>query len=178
MLIENKFKYLEGDPIIPYIVKVDFVEAVPTPTEIYYGNLITPAPLLMRGLDEFDGYQRWRKTWMRVISASPDWLPDTKRKILWIHNAIARYRAGIIAYVPHRETEHLPEFGAIWVKEYSLALAKVMLNDVWQKFEGAIPAPGRDIKLSSRRGEKAEEKVKELEERLRASQESSPASID
>lgn len=171
-------KYLEGVDIGQGIVQVDFVEVNPTPTELYYGNLITNAPLMMKGMDEYDTYQRWRKTWMRVTSSRPDWLYDFERKCLWIHNPIDRYKAGILAYGTWTETEGLNHNGAVWVKEYSLNKARYLLGDIWAKYSGAIPGPIKDIQLDTSKRDKAEKKIEELEALLRNSQELTPITID
>lgn len=177
-LIEGQTKYLDGIDVGQGIVEVGFVEPYPTPTEIYYGNLIASAPLSLRGMGEYDAYQRWRKTWMRVTSAKPDWLYDEYRKCLWIHNPIARYRASILAFGNYSGTKTLSDFGARWVKDYALAKSRYLLGEIFAKFSGAIPGPAQNIQLDTQKRDKAEVKMKELEDALRGAQMSAPLTID
>lgn len=177
-LIEGQTKYLENVDVGQGVMQVTFVEPYPTPTEIFYGNLISPAPLMLRGMDEYDSYQRWRKTWMRVTSAQPDWLYDDHRKCLWIHNPIARYRAAILAYGSYAGTAKLSDFGARWVKDYALAKSRYLLGEVFAKFSGAIPGPAQNLQLDVAKRDKAEVKMKELEDQLRGAQLASALTLD
>jgi hypothetical protein len=124
------------------VASVSFVEPNPVPTEIFYGNLINPAPLFRTGLDEYDTFLRWRKTWQRVTSIQPDWFYDEAEQALYIHNPIERYLAGVICYFPYRTRRASRPTGARWVKEYALAAARFMQGDLWMKFSGAIPWAG------------------------------------
>lgn len=156
------FRYLEGVDVGYGIVKIDFVEPNPVPTEIFYGNLINPAPLFRTGLDEYDTFLRWRKTWQRVTSIQPDWFYDESESVLYIHNPIERYMAGVICYFPYSNTESLNPVGARWVKEYATAKARFLLGDVWSKFSGAIPGPVKDLQLDTGRRDTATAEMKEL----------------
>ena len=71
VMVRGQFKYLQGQDVGLGVIQVDFVEPNPVPTEIFYGNLINPAPLFRTGLDEYDIFLRWRKTWQRVTSIRP-----------------------------------------------------------------------------------------------------------
>lgn len=177
-LVRGQFKYLAGVDVGLGVVKVDFVEPNPVPTEIFYGNLINPAPLFRTGLDEYDIFLRWRKTWARVTSIQPDWIYDEIEKALYIHNPIERYYAGVQCYGPHTRTEDLDHTGAEWVKKYAMAKSSLLLGSLWMKFTGAIPGPVKDIQLDSSRRDKAEAEVQRLEEKLQAMQRSSPVLID
>src|SRR5271157_2857457 len=53
VLIRGQFRYLQGEYVGLGVAQVDFVEPNPVPTEIFYGNLINPAPLFRTGLDEY-----------------------------------------------------------------------------------------------------------------------------
>lgn len=159
------------------VVQVWFVEPNPVPTEIFYGNLIDPAPLFRTGVDEYDTFLRWRKTWARVTSVQPDWLWDEVRDCLYIHNPIARYHAGIIAYAMW-PLEKLNAYGADWVKRYSLAKAKLTYGEILSKFSGALPGPVKDLQLDTAKREKAEAEIEKLEATLKASQEFAPLQID
>src|SRR4051812_16757653 len=90
-LVADQFDYLKGQDMGLGVVEVSFVEPNPVPTEIFYGNLIDPAPLFRTGVDEYDTFLRWRKTWQRVTSVMPQWLYDEDRKTLYIHNPIERF---------------------------------------------------------------------------------------
>jgi hypothetical protein len=160
------------------VVKVDFVDNIPSPTEIFYGNLISPAPLIRTGLDEYDSFLRWRSTWQRVTSVMPDWLYDPYPNILYIHNPIERYHAGVLAYGNHDTTESLPYWEAQWVKNYALARARYMYGDILSKFSGAIPGPIKDIQLDTGKRAEGEKQMEKLLENLRLSQEFTPLSID
>lgn len=177
-LVRGQFKYIQNVDVGLGVVKVDFVEPNPVPTEIFYGNLINPAPLFRTGLDEYDIFLRWRKTWARVTSIQPDWFYDEVERALYIHNPIERYYAGVQCYAPHERTEALDYTGADWVKRYSLARANYLLGSLWMKFSGAIPGPLKDIQLDSGRRDKAEAEIAKLEEQLRGMQRSAPISID
>jgi hypothetical protein len=159
------------------IVQVWFVEPNPVPTEIFYGNLIDPAPLFRTGVDEYDTFLRWRKTWARVTSVQPDWLYDEVRQCLYIHNPVSRYHAGIVAYAMW-PLERLNAYGADWVKRYSLAKAKLTYGEILSKFSGALPGPVKDLQLDTSKREKAEAEIEKLEATLKASQEFAPIQID
>jgi hypothetical protein len=178
VLIRGQFRYLQGVNVGLGVARVDFVEPNPVPTEIFYGNLINPAPLFRTGMDEYDTFLRWRKTWQRVTSIRPDWFYDDMEEALYIHNPIERYQAGVFCYWPHERTEKLPAAGADWVKRYALARSRLLLGEVWMKFSGAIPGPAKDIQLDQSKREKAQEEIDKLMEQLKGMQLHSPAMID
>lgn len=177
-MIRGVFEYLRDADVGLGVASVSFVEPNPVPTEIFYGNLINPAPLFRTGLDEYDTFLRWRKTWMRVTSVRPDWYYDDYSKTLYIHNPIERYQVGIICYFPYDTTERLSATGALWVKEYALEKARYALGDLWMKFSGAIPGPVKDIQLDAGKRDKAEAKLTELREQLKGMQLSAGMQID
>jgi hypothetical protein len=76
VLVRGQFRYLEGVDVGQGISKVEFVEATPLAQEVFFfpGSQLNPAPLIRLGLDEYDTFLRWRKTWCRVTSVIPDWL--------------------------------------------------------------------------------------------------------
>lgn len=178
ILVRGQFKYLQGVNVGLGVAKVDFVEPNPVPTEIFYGNLINPAPLFRTGLDEYDVFLRWRKTWQRVTSIKPDWFYDDMEQALYIHNPIERYQCGIFCYFPHERTEKLTYTGSDWVKRFSLAKAKLQLGELWMKFSGAIPGPGQNIQLDQQKRETAQNEVDKLMEQLKGMQLHTPAMID
>jgi hypothetical protein len=178
VLIRGQFKYLEHVDVGLGVCQVDFVEPNPVPTEIFYGNLINPAPLFRTGLDEYDLFLRWRKTWQRVTSIRPDWFYDEMGRALFIHNPIERYQAGIFCYWPHERTEKLDFTGADWVKRYTLARSKLMLGELWMKYSGAIPGVVNNLQLDQQKRDKAQEEIDKLMEQLKGMQRSSPAFID
>lgn len=171
-------KYLEGADLGLGVVQVDFVDPTPSPTEIFYGNLISPTPLMRTGMDEYDAFTRWRKVWQRVTSVKPDWLHDEMNGCLMIYNPIERYHCGVICHMPHTETQNLPYLGAQWVKEYSTEKARYLYGDIMSKFDGAIPGPLKDLVLDKGKREKAEAKLKALEEKLFGMQTSTGIQID
>ena len=182
-LSSGVFQYLKGvdlgSPGAPAlgVVHVDFVEPNPVPTEIFYGNLIDPAPLFRTGLDEYDSFLRWRKTWTRVTSIQPDWLYDDNTQSLYIHNPIARYHCGIVIYVTWA-INRLPIWGADWVKLYALAKARYTYGEVLAKFSGAVPAPVNNMQLDQAKRQEAEKALNALETRLFNAMESTPLIID
>ena len=178
MMVRGQFKYLDGEDVGLGVANVQFVEPNPVPTEIFYGNLINPAPLFRLGLDEYDTFLRWRKTWQRVTSVRPDWYYDDMAQALYIHNPIERYQAGVFCYWPWERTERLTMTGADWVKKYSLAKARYLLGEIWMKFSGAIPGPGQNLQLDQMRRDKAQEEITRLEEQLKGMQLHTPAMID
>lgn len=177
-LVRGQYRYLEGEDVGLGVAKVDFVEPNPVPTEIFYGNLINPAPLFRLGLDEYDTFLRWRKTWQRVTSIRPDWYYDDSEQCLYIHNPIERYMAGVICYFPWERTETLSMTGSDWVKRYALAKAQLRLGEIWMKYSGAIPGPGRNIQLDNQKREAAKQEVDKLETQLKGMQLTTPAIVD
>lgn len=177
-LVRGQFKYLQGADVGQGVARVDFVEPNPVPTEIFYGNLINPAPLFRTGLDEYDMFLRWRKTWQRVTSIRPDWFYDEYEQALYIHNPIERYHAGVFCYFPQTDPSKLNLVGADWVKRYALARSRLLLGEVWMKFSGAIPGPLQNMQLDQQKRDKAQEEIDKLMEQLKGMQTSTPALID
>lgn len=177
-MVRGQYRYLDGEDVGLGVAKVEFVEPNPVPTEIFYGNMINPAPLFRLGLDEYDTFLRWRKTWQRVTSVRPDWFYDDMEHCLYIHNPIERYHAGIFCYWLHERTENLTVTGADWVKKYSLAKSRYLLGEIWMKFSGAIPGPAQNLQLDQARRDKAQEEINKLEEQLRGMQLHTPAVLD
>ena len=178
MLVRGQYRYLQGYDVDQGIVDVHFVEPNPVPTEIFYGNLINPAPLFRLGLDEYDIFLRWRKTWQRVTSVLPNWFYDEGEQALYIHNPIERYQAAIFFYSSYTRTQGLPVYGAQWVKEYALERARFLLGEVWAKFSGAVPGPVQNLQLDQQKRDRADARLKELREQLKGMQRSTPISID
>lgn len=174
-MVRGQYKYLQNQDTGFGVARVDFVEPNPVPTEIFYGNLIAPAPLFRTGLDEYDAFLRWRKTWQRVTSIEPDWYYDEIERCLYIHNPIERYHAGVFCYFPYLKTEELDYTGADWVKRYALARCKLLLAEIWSKFSGAIPGPGQNLQLDSARRDQANQEIEKLMEQLKGMQRSAGA---
>jgi len=178
-LARNVNAYLKGVEIgQDGPIQVDFVEPLPTPTAIFYGNLIDPAPLFRTGLDEYDTWMRWRKTWMRVTSVQPDWYYDQVGKVLYIHNPIERYSASVFAYLTYNDTTELTQVGAEWVKEYSLETCRWLYGDIMSKYSGAIPGPLQNLQLDQQKRSNAEKRIEQLEQKLHGMQQLSPIMID
>lgn len=177
-LIRGQFQYLEGQDVGQGIVNVSFVEPNPVPTEIFYGNLINPAPLFRVGIDEYDTFLRWRKCWQRVTSVKPDWFYDDYEKTLYIHNPIERYQVGIFIYADWRETTYLDTIGSQWVKEFSLEQARFNYGEILAKYGHAIPAPLKDLQLDNQKRDKAEKRLDALKVRLQGMQLLSPISFE
>jgi hypothetical protein len=162
----GQYRYMEGVDVGYGVASVSFVESVPAPTEVFYGNLISPAPIMRTGLDEYDTFMRWRKTWMRVTSVQPDWFYDDADGVLYIHNPLERYHCGVMCYFPYPNCQSLPPVGARWVKEYALAKARYLQGDIWMKFSGAIPGPVKDIQLDNSKRESAAKEMETLKNQL------------
>ena len=177
-LIRDRFAYLQGVDVGQGIADVSFVEPNPVPTEIFYGNLNQPAPLFRLGLDEYDVFLRWRKTWMRVTSVRPDWYYDDGTQSLFIHNPIERYQAGIITFWNYDVTQQLNNTGAQWVKKYALAKSAHLLGDIWMKYSGAIPAPAQNLQLDTGRRDQAQVQMDKLEIELKGLQTAAGCFID
>lgn len=177
-LVQNVSKYLEGVDFGLGIVDVTFVDPTPAATEIFYGNLITPAPLFRTGLDEYDTFLRWRKTWKRVTSVEPNWLEDRGNKCLWIYNPIERYHCGVFLHQMHSKTETLDLISAEWLKAYALAKSRYLYGEVLAKFSGAIPGPFKELQLDQHKRDQATAQIDRLEESLRGMQLLTPISID
>lgn len=177
-LVSGQSKYLEGSDFGLGIVDVSFVDPTPAATEIFYGNLITPAPLFRTGLDEYDTFLRWRKTWKRVTSVEPQWLQDDESRCLWIYNPIERYHCGIVTHLAHDDTVTLDVASADWVKNYALERARYTYGEVLAKFGGAIPSPLKDLQMDQQKRDKAETRLVALEEKLQNMQMFPAMSID
>jgi hypothetical protein len=160
------------------VVSVEFVDTVPAPTEIFYGNLISPAPIIRTGLDEYDTFLRWRKTWQRVTSVEAKWHYDEVGRVLRIYNPLDRYHCGITLYAVHDRTEELPLIGAIWVKEYSVAKARFTYGDILMKFSGVIPGPVQNMQLDQGKRDEAKKDIEKLDIQIVGMQETSPVQLD
>lgn len=177
-LVSGKTKYLDGVDFGLGIVDVAFVDPTPAATEIFYGNLITPAPLFRTGLDEYDNFLRWRKTWKRVTSVEPNWLEDQENRCLWIYNPIERYHCGLTMHAPYEDTVGLDVTSATWVKDYALERARYAYGEILAKFSGAIPSPLKDLQLDQTKRASAEERIRLLEDKLQNMQAFPGISID
>jgi hypothetical protein len=182
-MVAGQKQYLINANVGQGVAEVTFVENRLGVLNLDFGNPFTTMSIMTTGLGldgmgEYDSYLRWQKTWQRVTSTDPKWQYDEVRKCLWIHNPIARYRAAILLYLNFADCKSLSQYGADWVKEYSLAKCRYQIGDIWMKYSGAIPGPVKDIQLDQQKREKAEKKIEELEQRLRDSQELTPLSID
>lgn len=178
ILIRGQYKYLQGYDVDQGIVDCQFVEPNPVPTEIFYGNLINPAPLFRLGLDEYDVFLRWRKTWQRVTSVRPDWYHDEHEQCLYISNPIERYQCAVFFYSSYTNPKGLDAVGAQWVKEYTLEKSRYLLGDLWSKFSGAIPGPLQNLQLDQQKRQLANDRLKEMREQLKGMQKSAPIMID
>lgn len=174
----GSYRYLEGVDVGYGVADVQFVEPNPVPTEIFYGNLINPAPLFRTGLDEYDTFLRWRKTWTRVTSIRPDWFYDESEQVLYIHNPVERFLCGVICYFPYPNTQSLSPIGSRWVKEFALAKSRFLQGDLWMKFSGAIPGPVKDIQLDATRRDSAQTEMDKLKEQLKGMQTQAGIFID
>lgn len=177
-LTRGTYRYLEGLDVGQGVASVQFVEPVPAPTEIFYGNLISPAPIMRTGLDEYDMFLRWRKTWMRVTSVQPDWFYDEYEQVLYIHNPVEHYNAGVICFFNYESTQSLPAIGAQWVKEYSVAKARFLQGDIWMKYSGAIPGPAQNLQLDASRRDSAAQEMEKLTLSLKGMQSQAGIFID
>ena len=178
MLVRGQSAYLRGVDMDQGVVDVQFVEPNPVPTEIFYGNLINPAPLFRLGLDEYDTFLRWRKTWQRVTSVRPDWFYDESEQVLYISNPIERYQAAVFMYSSYTNTKGLDQVGAQWVKEYALEGSRYLLGEQWAKYSGAIPGPLQNLQLDQQKRQLANDRLKELREQLKGMAKSAPIMID
>jgi len=178
ILVRGQFKYLENVNVEQGVIDVQFVEPNPVPTEIFYGNLINPAPLFRLGLDEYDIFLRWRKTWQRVTSVRPDWFYDEVRRTLYIHNPIERYQAAVFYYGNWTDISKVPSHYAQWLKDYALEASRFLLGEVWMKFSGAIPGPLQNLQLDQAKRNLAAERLKELREQIKGMQRAAPIMID
>lgn len=178
VLQRGRYKYLEGEDVGQGIANVQFVEPNPVPTEIFYGNLINPAPLFRVGIDEYDMFLRWRKIWQRVTSIKPDWFYNEVEQTLYIHNPIERYQAGVFIYGVWNHTQNLDYVGSQWVKEYALEQARYNYGEILAKYGGAIPAPIKDMTLDREKRANAEKRLEALRTRLQGMQLITPISFE
>ena len=112
------------------------------------------------------------------MSIRPDWIYDDIEGVLYIHNPIERYQAGIQAYWPHERTENLTMTGSQWVKDYALSRSKLLLGEIFMKFSGAIPSPLQNIQLDAAKRDKAQAELDRLMEQLKGMQRHTPVLID
>jgi hypothetical protein len=115
-------------------------------------------------------FLRWRKIWQRVTSIKPDWFYDETLRILYIHNPIERYQAGVFIYGVWKETKNLDYVGAQWVKEYALEQARYTYGEILSKYGNAIPAPIKDMSLDRDKRANAEKRLEALRTRLQGMQ--------
>ena len=175
-LVRGQFSYLQGQDVGQGIVSVSFVEPNPVPTEIFYGNLINPAPLFRVGVDEYDTFLRWRKVWQRVTSVKPDWYYDELRKVLYIHNPIERYQAGVTIYTTWPDTTGLDLVGSMWIKEWSLEQSRYNYGEILAKYGNAVPGPLQELKLDTQKRDNAQKRLDTLMEQLKGMQRLTPVS--
>jgi hypothetical protein len=178
LLVRGQFKYLENWDVDQGIVKVEFLEPNPVPTEIFYGNLINPAPLFRLGLDEYDVFLRWRKTWQRVTSVRPDWLYDEFYRCLYIHNPIERYQCAIWFLSSYTTTKGIPTYGATWIKEYTVEKARFLLGDIYAKYSGLIPGPDQNLQLDQAKRDMSNQRLQQLRDTLKGMMRTAPIEID
>lgn len=177
-LVRGRFQYLENEDVGQGVANLQFVEPNPVPTEIFYGNLINPAPLFRVGIDEYDIFLRWRKMWQRVTSVKPDWFYNEGEHVLYIHNPIERYQAGVFIYADWRETTSLDTIGSQWVKEFALEQARFNYGEILAKYGHAIPSPLKDLQLDNQKRDKAEKRLDALKVRLQGMQLLTPISFE
>jgi hypothetical protein len=178
MLSRGTFAYLQGVDLGTGPAAVFFVQTTPLPQDIFWGNLVGVAPMMMTGMSEYDLFLRWQKMWARVTSVQPDWAYDEIEKILYIHNPIDRWHCGVVAYTAYENVSLLDPFGAVWVKEYAFQKARHAYAEILSKFSGAIPGPVKDLQLDQGKRGEASTKITELETRLFGAQISTPIMID
>lgn len=156
------------------VYNVEFVAPDPKPSAIFYANLLDVAPIRTNRFADYDYFLRWRKTFMRVTSVEPDWFYDDNEHSLWIYNPLTDYQAGVFTYHPRLLSEVHPSHEE-WVRDYTLARSKYILGLNRSKFQGAIPGPSRDITTDGQELKtEAQDKMKELEERLLSMQHDQP----
>ena len=176
-LTKGVFSYLEGEDVGMGVVKVNFVEPNPVPTEIFYGNLIDPAPLFRTGLDDYDTFLRWRKTWKRVTSIEPDWYYDESECALYIHNPIERFQCAVFTH--HTWSfEKMPVIHANWVKRYAVQKARLAYGEALAKYSGAIPGPMQSLQLDQGKRDSAQTEIDKLETELKGMQDFATWGID
>jgi hypothetical protein len=178
ILVRGQYKYLEDVDVGQGIIEISFVEPNPVPTEIFYGNLINPAPLFRVGIDEYDAFLRWRKVWQRVTSVRPDWYYDDYERALYIHNPIERYQAGVTAFFNWTDLTKVPAVGSNWIKRYALERSRYQYGDLLLKYGGAIPAPLKDMQLDQGKRDQAQNRLDKLEDEVKGMQSAVPCSID
>lgn len=174
----NRYSYLKGVDLGLGPVQVNFVQRSPIPQALFWGNLVDVAPLMMTGMDQYDMYLRWQKTWARVTSVEPQWVYNEVDKELLIHNPIERFHCGIVAYTTYGDTKHLDFFGADWVKNYAYQQARLMLAEVLSKYSGVVPGPIKDLQLDQGKRSEATTEIKDLKEKLFAAQISTSVQVD
>lgn len=174
----GKFDYLNGVDVGQGIAMVEFVQKVPVPQQLFWGNLIGVNPIPFSGLDELDSFTRWIKTWTRVTSTKPDWQYDYRRKVLYIHNPVPYYYCAVTWYANYEKTEQLDQFGANWVRDYSFQLSRHSYAEILQKFSGAIPGPVANLQLDGGKREAAKQEIDRLLAHLQQAQDFPPINID
>lgn len=177
-LVRGQFSYLVNEPVGQGIVDVSFVEYRNQLTQLLYLGMISPAPLPMSGISEFDSWLRFKSTFMRVSSVRPDWHYDDEFSTLYVYNPLAQYRAGVFIYDNYTDTRDLTSVGALWVKEYALESSRFLLGTLNQKFSGAIPSPLQNLQLDQNLRVNAQTAMDKLRASLVGMMRSSPASTD
>ena len=174
----GQFEYMQGVDVGQGIAYVWFLQPNPVPSELFWGNLIYPTPTFKTGLDEYDTFLRWQKTWLRVASIRPDWAWDEARQLLYVHNPLDRYMCGILIFDNWKDTTGLDQIGATWVKQYANQKARLQLAEIMSKFSGAIPGPMQNMNYDQTKRDKAQAEIDKLETSLKGMQWTVPMTID
>lgn len=177
-LYRNQHEYLKGVDVGQGVATVSFVKPYPIQADIFYGNLISPAPLFQTGMDEYDAFLRWKTTFERVLSIKPDWYYDEVRSLLYIHNPVETYSAAIKIMEVWKNTDKLTQQGAMWVKRYSLEGSRYLLGTIRSKFGGAIPSPLKDMSMDTSFRDSSKAAMEELLKELRTMQSAIPIMTD
>jgi hypothetical protein len=147
------------------VASVDFLYQSLTVSP-FLSSLLGVSPIVNMEGGDFDMFQRWRKSFMRVTSVTPKWTWDESTQQLLIYNPVQHAVAGVATYHP-RSFDTIRLIHKDWIKRYTLAKCKYKLGEVRSKFGDKIPSPGGEISLNGGKlKEEASAALTELEKEL------------
>ena len=191
MSYSHQCPHLGWEPIGPFVkshkiisprclgvLRVDFIEPVNrfAVSHTLIGltqNLIGVAPINIAGsmpnvAGDIVQFLTWRKSFQRVTSTAPQWVFDDETRTVAVYNPGA-YKACAMLSIG-RTFETVKPNHKDWIKEMSLANAKLQLGIHRRKFNDSIKGPG-GTSLNMDGGklvEEAEKKIDALKLELRA----------
>jgi hypothetical protein len=132
----------------------------------FMSSLIGVSPVMNMEGGDFDMFQRWRKSFMRVTSVTPKWKWDEYSSRLFIYNPVHHAVVGVTTHHP-REFERVALIHKDWLRRYTLAKTKYKVGEARSKWGDRIPSPGGEINLNGTKlKDEASKEIEDLEKEL------------